>query len=200
MTHNEGPKTNDEVPQGSSEVTELLLQWNDGRHEVLQDLLPIVRDELQKLAAGYLRGERQGHTLQPTALVHEVYLRLIDRRRVSWTCRSHFFAFAATTMRRILVEHARSRNAAKRGGGESAVSFDEALGVPDARDDELVALDDALDDLAKLDPRQARVVELRFFGGLKLDEIAAVLEISAATVHRDWITARAWLHRRLRPT
>lgn len=182
------------------DVTELLLQWNEGRHGVLEQLMPVVEAELRKLAAGYMKGERADHTLQPTALVNELYLRLVDRKRVSWTCRTHFFAFAATTMRRILTDHARARSADKRGGAETTLSLDEAVGLPETRDVEVVALDDALDDLAKLDPRQSRVVELRFYVGLKLDEIAVVLGVSAATVHRDWITARAWLHRRLRPS
>lgn len=179
-----------------SDVTQLLNAWGDGKQEALDALMPIVYQELRKLARGYLRNERDGHTLQPTALVNEAYLRLVDQRNVRWQNRSHFFGIASQLMRRILVDHARKRQAEKRGGGEAAVPFDEARGVPSPDGDrDLVALDDALNDFAKLDPRAAKIVELRQFGGLSIDETADVLEISPATVKREWTAAKAWLRR-----
>ncbi|MEM1204320.1 MAG: sigma-70 family RNA polymerase sigma factor [Acidobacteriota bacterium] len=180
------------------EVTELLLSWNDGHKEALDHLMPIVADELRQLARGYLNDERDSHTLQPTALVNELYLRLVDRRRVTWENRSHFFGFAATTMRRILVDHARAHRTEKRGGGSETLVLDEAMALPDQREIDLVALDDALKDLEKLDPRQGRLVELRFFAGLTIEEASEVLGVGHATVSRDWKTAKAWLHRELR--
>ena len=186
------------MSQVSPDVTQLLLEWNDGHKQALDQLMPIVTEELRKLARSYLQDERDSHTLQPTALVNELYLRLVDRRRVTWQSRSHFFGFAATTMRRILVDHARAHRTAKRGGGVKTVTLDEALGLPDQPEIDLVALDDALHDLAKLDPRQSRLVELRFFAGLNIEEAAEVLGIGHATVSRDWTTAKAWLRRELR--
>lgn len=185
------------------DVTELLLAWNGNNKEVLDRLVPIVADELHAIAVAYLRSERRAKTLQPTALVNEVYMRLVDRERVDWRNRSHFFGFAATTMRRILVEHARARRAEKRGGEVEPLTLDgaELAGRgPTVRqpDIDILALDIALGELERLDPRLARVVELRFFAGLNLDETAEVLDIGTATVGRDWRTAKAFLLDRLR--
>jgi len=177
-----------------TDVTMLLNAWSDGKQDALDKLMPVVYQELRKLARSYLRAERPEHTLQPTALVNEAYLRLVDQRNVRWQNRRHFFGIAAQLMRRILVDHARKRQSEKRGGGEALLPFEEAKGVPvKARD--LVALDDALKDFATIDPRSAKIVELRQFGGLSIDETADVLEISPATVKRDWTVAKAWLRR-----
>ena len=177
-----------------SDVTQLLNAWGKGNQDALDELMPIVYQELRKLARSYLRSEREEHTLQPTALVNEAYLRLVDQKNVRWQSRGHFFGIASQLMRRILVDHARKRQAEKRGGGEAPVPFDEARGIP-SQDRDLVALDDALSDFAQLDPRSAKIVELRQFGGLSIDETADVLEISPATVKREWTAAKAWLRR-----
>jgi RNA polymerase sigma factor (TIGR02999 family) len=177
----------------SPEVTQLLLAWSDGDREALEKLTPLVYRELKKLAGSYLRRERSGHTLQPTALAHEAYLKLIDQQNVRWQNRAHFFGIAAQAMRRILVDHARARLAEKRGSGQ-AVSLDEAIDVSDQRADQLVALDEALKTLAALDPQQSRVVELKYFGGMTLEETAEVLGVSRATVIREWRMAKAWLY------
>ena len=174
-------------------VTGLLLKWNEGDAKAREQLIAAVYQELRKLAARSLRAERAGHTLQPTALVHEAYQRLIDQRSVQWQNRAHFFGVAAGLMRRILVDHARRRNAQRRGGGAEKVQVDDGAGAVAPRDVDLVALDLALSELASFDPQQARIVELRFYGGLTLDETAEALEISAATVSREWTMARAWL-------
>jgi len=177
-----------------TDVTILLNAWSDGKQDALDELMPLVYQELRKLARSYLRAERPEHTLQPTALVNEAYLRLVDQKNVRWQNRRHFYGIAAQLMRRILVDHARKRQSEKRGGGEALIPFEEAKGVPvKARD--LVALDDALKDFATIDPRSAKIVELRQFGGLSIDETADVLEISPATVKRDWTLAKAWLRR-----
>ncbi len=160
-------------------------------------LMPLVYDELRRLAQSYLRNERSGHTLQGTALVHEAYLRLIDQKNVQWQNRAHFFGLASQMIRRILVDHARGHNAAKRGAGAPRLSLDEAIGVPGARDLGLVGLDDALNGLAQIDPDQSRIVELRFFGGLSIEETAQVMGISTATANREWASARAWLFREM---
>ena len=178
----------------------MLQAWAKGDLEARDCLLPIVYDELRKQAARELRGERAGHTLQPTALVHEVYLRLAQPRRVPWQSRAEFFAAAAQAMRRILVDHARKRAAAKRAGNWTRVELADDVAIEGKRELDLLALDDALERLAELDPRHARIVELRFFGGLSVAETASVLKISTATVKRDWSLARAWLHRRLGET
>jgi RNA polymerase sigma factor (TIGR02999 family) len=178
-------------------VTELLQQWGGGRREALDQLLPVIYGELRRLAASYLRRERANHTLQATALVHEAFLKLVDQRDVRWQNRAHFFGIAAQMMRRILVDHARAHGASKRGAGERPVSFDEALVVAPAFDVDLLALDEALTRLAAIDPQQCRVVELRFFGGLTIEETAEVLHISPATVGREWTLARAWLYAEL---
>lgn len=178
-------------------ITQMLLDWSRGDQQALDKLMPLVYDELRRLASHYLRHERPDHTLQTTALVHEAYLQLIDQRHVRWQNRAHFFGIAATLMRRILVEHARSRHAAKRGGGESKLSIDEVIGLSKQREVDLIALDDALTGLAAIDPEKSRMVELRFFGGLTVKETAEVLGVSPITVHRAWRITKAWLQREL---
>ncbi|HYO64060.1 MAG TPA: sigma-70 family RNA polymerase sigma factor [Pyrinomonadaceae bacterium] len=178
----------------SPDVTQLLLNWSNGDGHALEELLPLVYNELRQLAERYLRRERSDHTLQATALVHEAYLKLIDQRNVRWQNRAHFFGVAAQAMRRILVDHARGHMAAKRGSGGVKLSLDEGLMVSDEKADELVALDDALNRLAEIDPQKSRIVELRFFGGLSIEETAEVLGIGTATVTRQWRLARAWLY------
>jgi RNA polymerase sigma factor (TIGR02999 family) len=180
------------------DVTHLLAAWRQGDREAQAHLLPLVYDELRRLAHRYLQRERPDHTLQATALVHEAYLRLIDQRQAQWQNRAHFFGLAAQMMRRILIDHARQQHAAKRGGAEQKLSLDEAVWVSAERATDLVALDDALTRLAVLDPQQSRIVELRFFGGLTIEETAEVLGVSPATVKRDWSMAKAWLYRELR--
>ena len=177
-----------------AEVTQLLHQWIDGRQDALDRLLPEVYAELRRLAASYLRRERPDHSLQATALVHEAFVKLIDQRDVRWQNRAHFFGIAAQLMRRILVDHARACRAEKRGGGERRLPLDEAIAVAATRDFDLIALDEALTRLGELDPRQSRIVELRFFVGLTMEETAEVLGISPATVGREWVAAKAWLH------
>jgi RNA polymerase sigma factor (TIGR02999 family) len=188
----------------SGEITQLLQGWRDGDRKALDELLPIVYKQLRQLARFQLRHERSDHTLQSTALVHEAYVRLLGQNPPKWEGRSHFFAIAAQLMRQILVDHARRHRAGKRGGGAAQISLeDTALLLPaKGKDVDVVALDDALKTLARLDARKAQVVELRFFGGLTFDETAEVLGVSAITVSRDWSTARAWLHREMssRPT
>ncbi len=178
-----------------SDVTQLLVNWNNGDQAALDELLPLVNDELRRLARNYLRRENPGHTLQPTALVNEAYLRLIDQKQVQWQNRAHFFGIAAQLMRRILVDHARRHAYAKRGGGAMQVSFDEGMAVTEAKAAELLAVHEALEKLSAMDPRKGRIVELRFFGGLNLDETAEILEISSPTVQREWRATKAWLHR-----
>lgn len=179
------------------EVTQLLLAWNGGNEDALNKLIPLVHAELRQAAKRYMRRERAGHTLQTSALVNEVYLRLIEARNVEWRDRAHFFAISAQLMRRVLVDFARRRNQLKRGGEARHISIEEALDVSDERGADVIALDDALNELAKLNQRQSRVVELRFFGGLTEEEIAEVLKISPRTVRNDWRLARAWLYREL---
>jgi len=181
----------------SNNITHLLKEWSAGDRRALDRLTPLVYEELRHQAARYLRRERRGHTLQTTALIHEAYLRLIDANDVNWQSRAHFFAIAANLMRRILVEHARRRDADKRGGSQVRVQLDEALAVADEADIDLLAIDEALDRLAAIDPQQARVVELRFFSGLSVEETAAALGVSPKTVKRDWSVARAWLRREI---
>jgi len=177
------------------EVTELLAAWSDGDHSALNKLLPLVEDELHRLAHRYMSQEREGHTLQTTALVNEAYLKLIDQR-VAWQNRAHFFGIAAQIMRRILIDHARKHLGPRHGGGKT-ISLDEVAIVSDERASELVALDDALTTLAQVDERKGRVVELRYFGGLSVEETAAVLSVSEDTITRDWRTAKAFLRREL---
>jgi RNA polymerase sigma factor (TIGR02999 family) len=179
-------------------ITQMLREWSDGDREALEALMPLVYDELHKQARRYLRRERQNHTLQTTALIHEAYLKLIDQREVNWESRTHFFAIAANLMRRILVDHARTKHRAKRGGSGEDLPLDEAmLVVSDEKTIDLIALDEALTRLAEFDEQQARIVELRYFSGLSLEETAAVLKVSRTTVATDWSLAKAWLHREL---
>jgi RNA polymerase sigma factor (TIGR02999 family) len=178
------------------EVSTLLRAWSGGDQRALERLTPIVYDGLRRLARRYMRRERAGHSLQTTALVNEAYMRLVDYERMQWQDRAHFFAVSAQLMRRILVEHARRHNL-KRGGGLQHVSLDEAAVVGGGRSADLVALDDAMNALARLDARKAQVVEMRFFGGLSVEETAEVLKVSSVTVKRDWSTAKLWLYREL---
>jgi len=178
-------------------VTQLLRAWGRGDERALEQLAPLVENELHRLARKYMRRERPGNTLQTTALVNEVYLRLIDIEQMSWQDRAHFFAVSARIMRRILTDFARSRHYLKRGGGAVRVAWDEALAVSQEPDADIVAINDALNQLALLDPRKAQVVELRFFGGLSMEETAEVLKISEQTVGRDWKFAKSWLMRTL---
>jgi RNA polymerase sigma-70 factor (ECF subfamily) len=179
------------------EITQLLAEWSDGNQSALDELYPLVYDELHRLARRYMSRERQGHTLQTTALINEAYVRLVDQRNVHWANRSHFFAISAQIMRRILIDHARRHSYAKRGGGAQQVSLDEAATVTRLAGAEMIRLDEALKSLAEMDPRRSQVVELRYFGGLNNEEIAGVLNISENTVTRDWNMARAWLHHQL---
>jgi len=179
------------------EITARLLAWNDGDDKARDELMFLVYHELRRLARGYLRRERNGHTLQPTALIHEAFIRLIDQSRVTWKNRAHFYGISARLMRQILINHAEAHRAAKRGGSGTRVSLDQVDVIASKRGIDLLALGDALDDLKRLDPPQGRIVELRYFGGLEIDEVAEVLGISSATVKREWSTARAWLRREL---
>ena len=181
----------------SIEVTQLLKAWGHGDEGALGRLIPLVQQELHRLAHRYMSREKPNQTLQTTALVNEVYLRLIDVAQVNWQDRAHFFAIAARMMRRILTDRARARNYQKRGGAALHVSFDEALAVSQEKDAEIVAVDEALSALAAMDPRKSQVVELRFFGGLSVEETAELLKVSPETVKRDWRFAKAWLHRAL---
>ncbi len=185
------------APPSSHEVTQLLRAWSEGDPAALDRLIPLVQAELRRRATRYMRRERVGHTLQTTALVHEAYLRLVDAQGVRWQNRGHFFAIAARLMRQILVDFARERGYRKRGGGARRVSFDEVLALGQEPDTDIVALDEALRALAEVDDRKGRVVELRFFGGLSVEETAEALEVSPETVRRDWRLAKAWLLRRL---
>ncbi len=185
------------MAQNSHEVTQLLIQWSNGDKAALDKLMPLIYEELRQLARHYMNRERAGHTLQTTALVNEAYLRLINRKQVHWQNRAHFFAIAAHLMRSILVDHARSHAYAKRGGGARKIALDEALAVSQQRAADVVALDDALKRLAEIDRQQSRIVELKFFGGLTIEETAEVLALSPATIKREWSTAKAWLYHEL---
>jgi len=196
MGNSEQPVRNETQAPDNAQVSRLLRAWGDGDRAALDQLTPIVYEELRRLARGYMRGERPGHSLQTTALVNEAYMRLVDYKGMLWQNRAHFFAVSAQLMRRILVEHARRHNL-KRGGGVQHVSLDETAIVGGDRAADLVALDDAMDALAQLDARKAQVVEMRFFGGLSVEETAEVLKVSSVTVMRDWSTAKAWLYREL---
>src|SRR5687767_12789789 len=176
-------------------ITEMLREWSDGKTEAVDKLMPLIYAELHSQAARFLRRERRDHTLQTTALIHEAYLKLIDQRDVRWESRTHFFAIAAQAMRRILVDYAKARHSDKRGGAASNLPLEEALTVAVEEESvDLIALDEALTRLAKMDPQQARIVELRYFSGLSLEETAKALHISRATVARDWSVAKAWLY------
>lgn len=182
-------------PEG---ITQLLIDWGQGDQAALERLMPLVYSELRRLASNYLRRERAEHTLQPTALVNEAYLKLVDQRNARWQNRAHFFGIAAQLMRRILVDHARQRQAVKRGGvDQQRLSITSAGAVVKQPEIDLLALNEALDELGQMDPQQSRIVELKFFGGLSIEETAEVLGISHATVERDWKLARAWLRRQL---
>ncbi len=178
-------------------LTGLLVEWRQGDRAALDKLTPLVYDEMRRMAHRYVRRERDGHTLQTTALVNEAYLRLAGQQKIEWQDRAHFFAVTAQIMRHILIDHARARHYAKRGGDVEQVALEDAYEMSGQRAAELLALDEALDELARLDPRKSRVVELRYFGGLSLEETAEVLEISVMTVRRDWRAAKAWLFRNM---
>jgi len=182
----------DESPH---DITQMLIELTDGNTEVVNQILPRIYDELRKLASSYLRRERADHTLQPTALVHEAYMKLIDQKKVHWQNRAHFFGIAAQVMRRILLDHARKHNADKRGGeAEKLPIEEEILVVSHEKSAELIALDDALETLAKMDPQKAKIVELRYFGGLSIEETAEVMGVSVPTINRQWRMAKAWLY------
>jgi RNA polymerase sigma factor (TIGR02999 family) len=181
------------MPPGPHQVTTLLKEWSDGNQTALEQLMPLVYDELHRLAHQHMRREKPGNVLQTSALINEAYLRLVDEPRVHWQNRAHFFGIAARLMRRILVDEARKRDSAKRGGGAIQVSLDEATSVAQEQAANVVALDDALRSLEAIDLRQSEIVELRFFGGLSIEETAGVLKVSPGTVMRDWTFARAWL-------
>lgn len=180
------------------EITQMLLELTDGNKEVVNQILPHIYDELRRLAGSYLRRERSDHTLQPTALVHEAYMKLIDQNRVKWQNRAHFFGIAAQVMRRILMDHARKHTAEKRGGDAEVLPIEEEiLIVSEDRSSNLIALNDALDELAKMDPDKAKIVELRYFGGLSIEETAEVMGVSVPTVNRHWKMAKTWLYSQL---
>jgi RNA polymerase sigma-70 factor, ECF subfamily len=185
------------LTSSTQKVTQFLVDWGNGDQTALNKIIPLVQDELRRLASSYLRRERPDHTLQTTALINEAYLRLIDQRDVKWENRAHFFGIAAQLMRRILIDHARHHYYAKRGGKAQQVPFDETTLISKEKSIELVALDEALDRLAAYDPRKARIVELRYFGGLNLEETAEVLGISSPTVQREWRASKVWLYRML---
>lgn len=184
-------------PDPSSDVTRLLVNWSNGDQHALEDLMPLVYGELRRLAGSYLRRERADHTLQSTALVHEAFLRLVNQREVQWKSRAHFYAIAAQMIRRILVDHARAQQAEKRGSGAIKLELDDAMAIAPEQGLDLLGLDAALERLAKMDERQGRIVELRFFAGLSIEETAEVMELSPATIKREWSLARAWLYREL---
>jgi RNA polymerase sigma factor (TIGR02999 family) len=182
---------------GEHDITSLLMEWSRGNRQALDQLTPLVYRELRQLAKRHLRRERFDHTIRGTALVHEAYLKLVDQKRVAWHDREHFFAVASQVMRRVLVSYARSRGALKRGAGHTLLAFDDSIAVPEWRNVDLIALDDALESLSQMDPQQGRIVELRFFSGLSIESTGKILGISPATVKRDWQVARAWLYREL---
>jgi len=182
------------------EVTDLLIEWSEGNQEALNELMPLVYDELRRVASRYLRKERTGHTLQTTALVHEAYLKLVDQKKMSWQNRVQFFAAAAQVMRHILVDYARNRRAFKRGGEYCRLSLDEAIISSEEKNPDLLTLHEALNNLTAIDAQQSRVVELRVFGGLTVEETAEALGISARTVKREWAMAKAWLHKQIKST
>ena len=194
----EEPSPRQKIDETQQQITERLIAWNSGDAGALDDVIRAVYQELRRMADHYLRLERPGHTLQPTALVHEAYLRLIDQTQVNWQNRAHFFGVAAQMMRRILVDHARTKQRDKRGGPARKLSLDEVMDVSKGRAADLVALDEALESLTEIDPRKSRVVELRFFGGLSVEETAEVLEVSPQTVMRDWKLAKAWLYQEMK--
>lgn len=182
----------------TANITQMLIDLTDGNQEVVNQILPHIYDELRRLAGSYLRRERSDHTLQPTALVHEAYMKLIDQKQVKWQNRAHFFGIAAQVMRRILMDHARKHLANKRGGNAEVLPLEEEiLIVSNDRSNDLIALDDALEELGKMDPQKARIVELRYFGGLSIEETAEVIGVSVPTINRQWRLAKAWLYSQL---
>lgn len=185
------------MTQPSHQVTKLLQDWTDGDQSVPDQLMPLVYDELRRLAHQYMRRERPGHTLQTSALVNEAYVRLVDQNNIQWESRAHFFGIAALLMRQILVDEARRRNVAKRGGGAIRVSLNEATAVAQEQSASVMALDDAMKTLEQIDPRKSRIVELRFFGGMSIEETAEALKVSPGTVMREWTFARAWLRNQM---
>jgi RNA polymerase sigma factor (TIGR02999 family) len=185
------------VSDNKEQISIILKDWSAGNRQSADELLALVYDELRKIAAQYLRKERMDHTLQPTALVHEAYMRLVDLSNTNWQDRSHFYAVSANVMRHILVDHARARRAEKRGGAVQRVALEDAISLSTKDNVDLLAVDEALKELAKFDEQQCRIVELRFFGGLTIEETAHVLDISPATVKREWAVAKAWLRRKL---
>ena len=191
------PEERVSAPEAQPQITELLRAWGGGDDGALERLMPVVYSELRKLASNYMRRQNPGHTLQATALVNEAYLRLVDSSQVNWQNRTHFFAIAAQLMRRVLVDTARRKNSLKRGGENLRVTLDEGMELPIEKETDMVALDEALKQLAMLNPRHSRIVELRYFGGLTEEQTADILKISSRTVRRDWHLARAWLFREL---
>lgn len=183
--------------EAAKSITQLLVDWSNGDRAALDELVPLVHSELRRIGRNYMRGERKGHTLQTSALINEAYVRLVDQKHVRWQNRAHFLAIASQLMRRILVDYARRRQFQKRGGGALQVTLGDAEKIAIERTPDLVALDEALTSLARIDERRSRVVELKFFGGLSIEETAEVLKVSPTTVERDWIVAKAWLHKTL---
>ncbi|MBL8194588.1 MAG: sigma-70 family RNA polymerase sigma factor [Blastocatellia bacterium] len=181
----------------SEDITKLLVDWNQGNEAARDELIPLVANELRRIASRYLYGERHEHTLQATALINEAYIRLVDQKQVQWQNRAHFFGVAAQLMRRILVDYARTRNAAKRDGQRHKLSLDDVINLSEEHDKNLVALDEALERLAKLQPQRSQIVELRFFGGMTIEETASVLNVSVDTVKAEWRLAKAWLYREI---
>ena len=188
------------MPALPQEITQLLMNWSQGDKAALDQLVPLVYPELRRLAKRHMDREDPAHTLQTSALINEAYLKLVDQQNVEWQNRAHFFAVSAQVMRHILVDHARTRNYAKRGGGAPKLPLDEAAALTEQRAGQLIALDDALRDLSALDARKSQIIELRFFGGLSLDETAEVMKISPSTVQREWRAAKAWLHHTMTKT
>lgn len=187
-----------ETGVGPANITQMLRDWGEGKTEAADQLLIVVYSELHRQVAGFLRRERRNHTLQTTDLIHETYLKLVDQKHLDWKCRGHFFAIAATSMRRILIDHAKKKRRAKRGGAENDIPLEDVMiAAAESSDIDLLALNDALSRLARLDPQQGRIVELRYFGGLSLEDAANSIGISRATAARDWQVAKAWLHREL---
>jgi RNA polymerase sigma-70 factor (ECF subfamily) len=180
------------------EITGLLIDWNNGSHEALEELMPLVESELRRIAANHMRRESPGHTLQTTALVNEAYLKLVDQRQVHWQNRAHFFALASQLMRRILLDHARSNRRAKRGGKAPHLNLDDVAVIAPEKSEDLIALDEALETLAEFDPKKSKIVEMRFFAGLTVNEVAEVLDIAPSTVMLHWRLAKAWLRREMR--
>ena len=185
------------MPSSDDQITQILIAWSRGDQSALDKLIPVVYKELRRMAARYLRRERPDHSLQPTALVHEAYIRLIDQTRVDWQNRAHFFGVAAQMMRRILVDHAKATRRQKRSGDVHKLPLDEAMNLYEEQRPDLVALDEAMKRLAEIDPRKSQVVELRYFGGLSVEETAEVIGVSRKTVIRDWMMAKTWLHQEI---